>query len=153
MDILTVDYHRSRGSLCIGSHPCWRWNGFFYGFGELWSQVQDSHDFRSCGPEPAVGSGIESGLWRPGWPGALGILALAGSWVVWVHAWCFCGMRKSIASARCRKKKNAQDLTPALHMAACFFPSSGLGLIPPQRGLLDHSIQQPPSQSLSPYPV
>lgn len=105
MDILTVDYHRSRGSLCIGSHPCWRWNGFFYGFGELWSQVQDSHDFRSCGPEPAVGSGIESGLWRPGWPGALGILALAGSWVVWVHAWCFCGMRKSIASASCMKKK------------------------------------------------
>lgn len=51
------------------------------------------------------------------------------------------------------EKKNAQDLTPALHMAACFFPSSGLGLIPPQRGLLDHSIQQPPSQSLSPYPV
>lgn len=96
---------RIRGSLYIGSHPCWRWNAFFYGFGELWSQVQGSHDFRSCGPEPAVGSDIENGLWRLGLPGALGIPALAGSWVVWVHAWCFCGMRKSIASASCRGKK------------------------------------------------
>lgn len=73
----------------------------------VWGAVEPSARqprFQSCGLEPVVGSDIENGLWRLGLPGALGIPALAGSWVVWVHAWCFCGMRKSIASASCRGK-------------------------------------------------
>lgn len=109
-----------RGSLCVGSHPCWRWNEFSHGLGEPWNQVQGSHDSRSCGPEPAPGFGIENGLWQPALPGALGILARAGSWVVWAHAWCLCGMRESSASASCRQE-NAQDPTLALRVGWLLF--------------------------------
>lgn len=84
--------------------------------------------------EPAVGSDIENGLWRLGLPGALGW----PSWELSGLSSCLVLLWDEEKHCQCQlwgKKKCPKPDSSSPH-GCLLLPSSSLGLIPPQRGLL-----------------